>query len=97
MVFFTSMASLGVPAVLHHLYNLGNLPIFLSFGRKSRVNELQEDGTVVTRKYMDYSLNVDERTVDGFYYATAVKHFHKLLLHPERLDEPGIEVYEDIP
>ena len=96
-IFFTSMASLGIPAVFHHLYNFGNLPIFLAFGRKSRVNELQEDGSVVTRKYIDYSMNVDERIVDGFYYATAVKYFHKLMLHPERLDEPEMEVNEDIP
>ena len=96
-IFFTSMGSLGIPAVQHHLYNFGNLPIFLAFGRKYRVNEVQDDGTVVTRKYMDYCFNVDERTVDGFYYATIVKHFHKLLLHPERLDDPDMELNEDVP
>ena len=96
-IFFTSMASLGIPAIFHHLYNFGNLPIFLAFGRKNRVTELQEDGSPVTRKYMDYTMNVDERIVDGFYYATAVKYFHKLLLHPERLDEANMEVNEDIP
>ena len=96
-VFFTSMGSLGIPAVFHHLYNFGNLPIFLAFGRKYRVNEVNDDGSVVCRKYMDYTFNVDERIVDGFYYATLIKYFHKLLLHPERLDEPGMEINPDIP
>ncbi|MBR5095166.1 MAG: 2-oxo acid dehydrogenase subunit E2, partial [Oscillospiraceae bacterium] len=96
-IFFTSMGSLGIPPVFHHLYNFGNLPIFMAFGRKYKVNETQDDGTVVTRKYMDYTFNVDERIVDGFYYATVIKHFHKLLLHPERLDEPEMEINEDIP
>ncbi len=96
-IFFTSMGSLGIQPVFHHLYNFGNLPIFLAFGRKYRVNETQDDGTVVSKKYMDYTFNVDERIVDGFYYATVIKHFHKLLLHPERLDDPEIEVNEDIP
>ncbi len=96
-IFFTSMGSLGIPAVYHHLYNFGNLPIFLAFGRKYRVNELNDDGSPVSRKYMDYTFNVDERTVDGFYYASLVKYFHKLLLHPERLDEPEMEINEDIP
>ena len=96
-IFFTSMGSLGIPAVYHHLYNFGNLPIFLAFGRKYRVNEVQEDGAVVTKKYMDYTFNVDERIVDGFYYATLIKYFHKLLLHPERLDDPEMEVNPDIP
>ena len=96
-IFFTSMGSLGIPAVFHHLYNFGNLPIFLAFGRKFRVNETQEDGSVVSRKYIDYTFNVDERIVDGFYYATLIKFFHKLLLHPERLDDPDMEINEDIP
>ena len=96
-IFFTSMGSLGIPAVFHHLYNFGNLPIFLAFGRKYRVNETQDDGSVVSRKYMDYTFNVDERIVDGFYYATLIKYFHKLLLHPERLDDPDMEINRDIP
>ncbi len=96
-IFFTSMGSLGIPAVFHHLYNFGNLPVFLAFGRKFRVNETQDDGSVVSRKYMDYTFNVDERIVDGFYYATMIKFFHKLLLHPERLDDPEMEINEDVP
>ena len=96
-IFFTSMGSLGIPAVHHHLYNFGNLPVFLAFGRKYRVNEIADDGTPVSRKYMDYTVNVDERIVDGFYYATMLKYFHKLLLHPERLDDPEMEINEDIP
>ena len=96
-IFFTSMGSLGIPACYHHLYNFGNLPIFLAFGRKYRVNEVQDDGSVQSRKYMDYTFNVDERIVDGFYYATLLKYFHKLLLHPEQLDAPDMEVNEDIP
>ena len=96
-IFFTSMGSLGIPAVYHHLYNFGNLPIFLAFGRKYRVNEVDDEGNTVSRKYMDYTFNVDERIVDGFYYATVIKYFHKLLLHPERLDEPNMEINRDIP
>ncbi len=96
-IFFTAMGSLGIPAVYHHLYNFGNLPIFLAFGRKYRLNELADDGSAVSRKYMDYTFNVDERIVDGFYYAGLIKHFHKLLLHPERLDDPEMEINEDIP
>ena len=96
-VFFTSMGSLGIPAVFHHLYNFGNLPIFLAFGCKYRVNEPDDAGNIVSHKYLDYTLNVDERIVDGFYYATMIKYFHKLLLHPERLDDAEMEINRDIP
>ncbi len=96
-IFFTSMGSLGIPPVYHHLYNFGNLPIFLAFGKKYRKTELDEAGQPIQKRYMDYAFNVDERTVDGFYYATTIKYFHKLLLHPERLDDPEMEINRDIP
>lgn len=96
-IFFTSMGSLGIPPVFHHLYNFGNLPIFLAFGRKYHRTEIGEDGQPIQKRYLDYTFNVDERTVDGFYYATTIKYFHKLLLHPERLDDPEMEINRDIP
>ena len=95
-IFFTSMGSLGIPPIVHHLYDFGNLPIFVAFGCKYRKNEVQLDGTVVQRKYIDYTVNTDERICDGFYFATALKHMKKLLMHPERLDEPIEEVVRDI-
>lgn len=95
-IFFTSMGSLGIPPVVHHLYNFGNLPVFVSFGCKRRVNEVLEDGTVVQKKYIDYAVNTDERIVDGFYYATALKYMKRLLLHPEQLDTPPEVVNHDV-
>lgn len=95
-IFFTSMGSLGIPPIVHHLYDFGNLPIFVAFGCKYRKNEVQLDGTVVQRKYIDYTVNTDERICDGFYFATTLKHMKKLLMHPERLDEPIEEVVRDI-
>lgn len=94
-VIFTSMGSLGIPPVTHHLYNFGNLPVFLAFGRKYRKTELTEEGEAVTRRYVDISLNTDERTVDGFYYATVLKHFHKICRNPSQLDTPPVEVVRD--
>lgn len=96
-IFFTSMGSLGIPAIYHHLYDFGNLPAFCAFGRKSRVKELDDAGNPVDHKYIDYSFTLDERTVDGFYYATAFKYFEKLLRHPEVLDEKPAEINHDIP
>ncbi len=95
-VIFTSMGSLGIPPILHHLYDFGNLPVFIAVGRKYRKQEIDADGSVVVRRYVDYVMNCDERTVDGFYYATAMKYFHKLLRNPEALDNPPEEVVRDI-
>lgn len=95
-VFFTSMGSLGIPPIYHHLYNFGNLPVFCAFGLKRRELEPLEDGTIVQRKYVDMNMATDERIVDGFYYATFFKYFKRLALHPELLDNPPENVRSDI-
>lgn len=95
-LFFTSMGSLGIRPIYHHLYDFGNLPVFGAFGMKRRANEVQEDGTVVSRKYIDIKFVLDERIVDGYYYATFFKYYRSLLRHPELLDTPPLEVVRDI-
>ena len=95
-IFFTSMGSLGIPPIVHHLYDFGNMPVFVAFGCKYHKNEVLDDGTVVRRKYIDYTVNTDERICDGFYYATTLKHLKRLLSHPEQLDKPAPVVNHDI-
>ena len=96
-LFFTSMGSLGIQPIYHHLYDFGNLPVFGAFGCKRRANEVKEDGTVVQKKYIDVKFVLDERIVDGYYYATFFKYYRNLLRHPEILDMPPEEVIPDIP
>lgn len=95
-VFFTSMGSLGIPAIVHHLYDFGNLPVFIAFGCKYRRNELAADGSVRKRKYVDMTFNLDERICDGFYYASALKYLRHVLADPHRLDTPPEKVEQDI-
>ena len=95
-LFFTSMGSLGIPPIYHHLYDFGNLPVFGAFGMKRKANEILDDGTVVQRKYIDVKFVLDERIVDGYYYATFFKYYKRLLAHPELLDNPPEEVVRDI-
>ena len=53
--FITSMGSLGIPPIYHHLYDFGNIPVFLAFGSKYRKNEVNADGTVSEKKYIDFT------------------------------------------
>ena len=96
-LFFTSMGSLGIPPIYHHLYDFGNLPVFGAFGCKRKAVEVLEDGTVVPRKYVDVKFVLDERICDGYYYATFFKYYRRLLRNPEILDQPPTEVVQDIP
>ena len=95
-IYFTSMGSLGIPPIYHHLYDFGNLPVFCAFGCKRRANELQDDGTIVRRKYVDFKFSLDERIVDGYYYAAFFKHYRRIIAHPEVLNNPPEEVMADI-
>ena len=95
-LFFTSMGSLGIPPIYHHLYDFGNLPVFGAFGCKRRALEVKEDGSVVQKKFIDVKFVLDERIVDGYYYATFFKYYRRLLAHPEVLDNPPEEVVKDI-
>lgn len=92
----TSLGSLGIPPVFHHLYDFGNAPLFIAFGAKRRENVLDDDGSVKKKKFVDYRIVTDERICDGHYYASALKYMRKLLKNPWLLDVPPEEVIEDI-
>lgn len=95
-MFITSMGSLGIPPIYHHLYDFGNCPVFISFGAKEKARELQMDGTVTEKKIIKYKVVVDERICDGYYYAAAFKCFRRLMEDPRGLETPPETVLEDI-
>jgi hypothetical protein len=92
----TSMGSLGIPAIYHHIYDFGNLPVFLAFGKKYYKLVMDREGNVFKRRHIDLKVVTDERICDGFYYASAFKYIKKLIEHPEALDERPEKVVEDI-
>jgi len=94
-LYITSMASLGIPPIYHHLYDFGNVPVFVSFGKKRRVYETQKDGSVVRRKYIDWNIVTDERIVDGFYFASCLRCLRNLLDNPWQLDVPPETIVRD--
>ena len=92
----TSMGSLGIPPIYHHIYNFGNLPIFFAFGKKYYKLCMDNEGNITKRRHIDLKVVTDERICDGFYYASAFKYIKKLIEHPEMLDERPAQVVEDI-
>lgn len=94
--FISNLGSLGIPPIYHHLYNFGNLPVFITFGAIYRETTKDRDGNDVVKKYIDYTVVCDERITDGHYYASAFKTMDYILRHPSMLDNPPDEVVEDI-
>ena len=94
--FITSMGSLGIPPIYHHLYDFGSCPVFFSFGAKRRTYEIDNTGLVRRRQYMDFTFVLDERICDGYYYASALKLLKNIQKNPWQLDEVPT-VIPDIP
>ena len=92
----TSMGSLGIPPIYHHLYNFGNLPVFISYGLKYHKNVMNANGAVERRTMIDVKVVTDERICDGFYFASALKLIRKFVASPALLTTPPETVIEDI-
>lgn len=95
-LFITNLGSLGIPPVYHHLYDFGNLPLFIAFGAKRTEYILNKEGVAEKHTLMDFTLVCDERICDGHYYATAFKRLKKIFENPEQLLTPPEKVVEDI-
>ncbi len=92
----TSMGSLGIKPIYHHIYNFGNLPVFFSYGVKRTVHKLKRDGTTEARRIIDLKVVTDERICDGFYFASAFKYLRRIVEHPEVLRQRPECIVEDI-
>ena len=90
--FITSMGSLGIPPIYHHLYDFGSCPVFFSFGAKRRVYEVDAEGAVKKKHYLDFTFVLDERICDGFYYASALRLLKQIVKNPYQLDEKPVVI-----
>ena len=76
----------GIPPIHRGLYSIGNIPLHMSIGGVHREVELDEFGTPVLNRYVDYSLAIDERICVEFETADALKYFKYYLRNPELLE-----------
>ncbi len=95
-LFITNMGSLGMPPIFHHLYNFGNLPVFIAMGAKRTEYVLDKNGNVKKRRMIDFTVVCDERICDGHYYSSAFKRLKKFIENPESLVEEPEKIVEDI-
>lgn len=96
-LFISNLGSLGIRPVFHHLYNFGNVPTFLTFGTKYAEMTPDRAGNLEKKKYIDYTVVLDERITDGHYMASALKYLEHLLKNPHELDVPPEQVERDVP
>jgi hypothetical protein len=88
--FFANMASFGMPAVYHHLYEYGTAGLFVSIGRP-----VTEPGSPTSgpgrRRVMTMKYTFDERTDDGLTGWFALRRIREIVEDPIG---SGLEVIE---
>nr|MCR4791065.1 hypothetical protein [Treponemataceae bacterium] len=82
----TSMGSLGIPPIYHHLYNFGNCPMFISFSSNRHDYIPNKEGEIERKHFLDFNFTLDERICDGQYYAHALHDLKRFLKNPELLE-----------
>lgn len=92
----TDLGSLRIGPIYHHIYNFGNLPVFIAFGAKYKKYEYDKNGNLCERKYVDTKFALDERIADGHYYSQFLQALRALFQHPEIVETPPSKVVEDI-
>ncbi|MBQ3578338.1 MAG: 2-oxo acid dehydrogenase subunit E2 [Firmicutes bacterium] len=93
-MYITNTASIGLHDVNHHLYNWGNVGLFLGMGVPERI-AVVEGGNMRMRRYLPIGITADERVCSGAHYARLFADVKKYLDHPELLEVPPEKVVFD--
>ena len=93
-MYITNVASLEVQDVNHHLYNWGNVGMFVGMGLEER-SAVVEQGQTRMKRFLPLGVTIDERVCSGAHYARFLKDIRHFLKHPELLELPPEEVRFD--
>lgn len=94
-IFVVDLGSIGISSAYHHIYNFGTTSVFIAFGTKDKELTKDSNDALSTRKTMNFKYVVDERVVDGYYFASAIKLFRMIMHKPTQLLEAPESVVED--
>jgi len=93
-LFISNNASIGLHHVWHHIYNFGNVSMFLGMGSVMKEATV-EDGKPRMKRWLPIGITVDERVCSGAHYAEFFADVINCLNHPELLEVPPEQVRFD--
>ena len=91
-MFITNNASIGLHHPLHHIYNFGDVSLFIGMGSIVKEAFVEPDGKARMRRWMPLGITADERVCSGAHYAAFFADILRLLDNPEELETPPKEV-----
>ena len=87
-LFLTNNASVGLPAVFHHIYNFGSTTMFWSMGAPRKKIDLDRDGKPIRARVMPIGVTVDERVAAGRVFGMMIARMMRYFADPSLLEKP---------
>ncbi len=93
-LFITNNGSIGLPSPLHHIYNFGNVSLFMGMGGVRKEAAVEGDKTRM-RRIMPLGITADERVCSGAHYSAFFADVMRYIANPEELETPPETVKYD--
>ena len=90
-MFITNNGSIGLHHPFHHIYNFGDVSLFIGMGSILKEATV-EDGKARMKRWLPLGMTADERVCSGAHYAAFFFDVLRLLEHPEELENPPEKV-----
>ena len=90
-MFITNNGSIGLHHPFHHIYNFGDVSLFIGMGSILKEATV-EDGKARMKRWLPLGMTADERVCSGAHYAAFFFDVLRLLDHPEELETPPEKV-----
>ena len=86
-MFITNNGSIGLHHPWHHIYNFGDVSLFIGMGSILKEATV-EDGKARMKRWLPLGMTADERVCSGAHYAAFFFDVIRLLENPEELETP---------
>ena len=93
-LFVTNNGSIGLPSPLHHIYNFGNVSLFMGIGGVQKEAVVEGDKTRM-RRVMPLGITADERVCSGAHYSAFFAEVMHYIANPRELEVPPEEIKFD--
>ena len=94
-MFITNNASIGLHHVWHHIYNFGNVSLFVGLGSVLKEAAVDSEGQARMKRWLPIGITADERVTSGAHYAAFFADWVKCMNHPEQMEVPPETVRYD--
>ena len=94
-LFITNNASIGLSHVWHHIYNFGNVGMFIGMGTVTKEAVVDSEGKARMKRWLPLGMTADERMSSGAHFSAFFATTMKYMDNPTLLEVPPESVRFD--